>query len=84
MDRSVIDEMVAVSDEDAYRTAIDLARKDGVMVGPTTGAILHVALQFAKRNKGLGVVISPDDAFKYTSFYQEILNAGMLKDGEGI
>lgn len=74
LDRSVIDEIVSVGDEDAYQTAIDLARKDGIMVGPTTGAILWVALQYAKKNKGLAVVISPDDAFKYTSFYQEVLN----------
>ncbi len=82
LDRSVIDEIVPVADEDAYQTAIDLARKDGIMVGPTTGAILHVALQYAKKNKGLAVVISPDDAFKYTSFYQEVLNMETMKVGE--
>lgn len=74
LDRSVIDETVEVDDEDAYRTAIYLARRDGITVGPTTGAILAVALEYAKSNKGLGVVISPDDAFKYTSFYQNFLN----------
>lgn len=74
LDRSVIDESVAVTDEDAYKAAIDLARKDGVMVGPTTGAILAAALKYAKTGKGLAVVISPDDAFKYTSFYREFLN----------
>jgi cysteine synthase len=84
LDRSVIDEMVAVEDECAYQAAIDIARKDGIMVGPTTGAILYVALQYAKKHRGVGVVISPDDAFKYTSFYQEILNAGTVKEGEGI
>ena len=83
LDRSVIDETVAVEDEDAYQTAIDLARKDGIMVGPTTGAILYVALQYAKKNKGLAVVISPDDAFKYTSFYKEILNRESQKVGMG-
>ena len=83
LDRSVIDETVAVEDEDAYQTAIDLARKDGIMVGPTTGAILYIALQYAKKNKGLAVVISPDDAFKYTSFYKEILNRESQKVGMG-
>ncbi len=73
LDRSVIDDCVEVSDEDAYRTAIQLARKDGIPVGPTTGAILYVALRYAEVNKGLGVVISPDDAFKYTSFYRDVL-----------
>jgi cysteine synthase A/cysteine synthase B len=69
LDKSVIDDTVAVEDDDAYETAIKLARNDGILVGPTTGAILHAALQYAKESKGLAVVISPDDAFKYISFY---------------
>jgi len=73
LDRSVIDDIVEVTDENAYRTAIKLARKDGIPVGPTTGAILYVALQYSKSNRGLAVVISPDDAFKYASFYKDIL-----------
>lgn len=73
LDRSVIDDVVEVTDEDAYATAIDLARKDGIPVGPTTGAIVHVALKYASSHKGLAVAISPDDAFKYASFYKEFL-----------
>lgn len=75
LDRSVIDETVEVGDENAYTTAIVLARREGIPVGPTTGAILYVALQYAKSNKGLAVVISPDDAFKYASFYKDFLEA---------
>jgi cysteine synthase/TusA-related sulfurtransferase len=74
LDRSVIDETVAVTDEDAYAAAIELARKDGIPVGPTTGAILFAALKFARTGKGLAVAISPDDAFKYSSFYRNFLN----------
>jgi len=73
LDSSVIDDTVEVTDESAYGTAIELARKDGIPVGPTTGAILYVALNYAKLNGGLAVVISPDDAFKYVSFYKDIL-----------
>ena len=69
LDKSVIDDIVTVSDDDAYRTGIRLARKEGILVGPTTGAILYAALQYGKEDKGLAVVISPDDAFKYMSFY---------------
>lgn len=75
LDRSVIDDSVEVSDDDAYHTAIDLARKDGIPVGPSTGAILHVALHYASSTRGLAVVISPDDAYKYTSFYRDIVEA---------
>ncbi len=73
LDRSVIDEVIEVSDEDAYRTATDLARHDGIPVGPTTGAILHAALSFGGSHRGLAIVISPDDAFKYASFYRDAL-----------
>lgn len=69
LDKSVVDDIVTIDDEDAYQTAIRLARKEGILVGPTTGAILYVSLQYAKKCKGLAVVISPDDAFKYISFY---------------
>ena len=75
LDMSVIDDTVAVSDEDAYRTALKLARKDGIPVGPTTGAILSAALDYARGKEGLAVIISPDDAFKYASFYRDFLKA---------
>ena len=75
LDSSVIDDTIEVADEKAYGTAIKLARKDGIPVGPTTGAILYGALRYAKSNKGLAVVISPDDAFKYASFYKDVLAA---------
>ena len=78
LDRSVVDDIIAVEDQDAYQTGIQLARKGGILVGPTTGAILWVALQYAREHKGLAVVISPDDAFKYTSFYEPYIR----KDGK--
>jgi len=69
LDKLVIDDIVAVTDDDAYRAGIRLAREEGILVGPTTGAILCAALRYAKDSKGLAVVISPDDAFKYVSSY---------------
>ncbi len=89
LDRSVIDDVVQVSDKDAYTTAINLARKDGIPVGPTTGAILHAALNYAKADRGIAVVISPDDAFKYSSFYKDIVGAELeskreFGQGDGI
>ncbi|KTB49298.1 Cysteine synthase [Dehalogenimonas alkenigignens] len=74
LDQSVIDAQEEVTDAEAYDTAIALARKEGILVGPTTGAILAVALRYATTGIGIAVVISPDDAFKYGSFYRDYLN----------
>jgi TusA-related sulfurtransferase len=82
LDFSLIDDTVEVTDENAYRTAVKLARTDGIPVGPTTGAILYAALQYAKSNAGLAVVISPDDAFKYTSFYRDVIEAEFIEERE--
>ncbi len=69
LDKSVIDEILEVSDDRAYQTGIELARKNGILVGPSTGAILAAALKFAKSHVGLAVIIAPDDAAKYISSY---------------
>ncbi|MFW9825587.1 MAG: PLP-dependent cysteine synthase family protein [Candidatus Thorarchaeota archaeon] len=69
LDDSVIDMILKVNDDDAYRMGIELARKNGILVGPSTGAILAVALEFARNHKGIAVIIAPDDAMKYISSY---------------
>jgi cysteine synthase A/cysteine synthase B len=74
LDESVIDAKEAVTDDEAYRTAVVVARQEGILVGPTTGAILAVALRYAATGSGLAVIISPDDAFKYGSFYADYLD----------
>jgi len=73
LDRAVIDEFISVTDEDAFAAGIKLARTDGVMVGPTTGALLHVASEWAEEHKGTAVVISGDNAAKYVAAYAEYL-----------
>ena len=73
LDRDVIDEFVSVTDDDAFAAGIKVARSDGVMVGPTTGALLHAASEWAVDNKGTAVVISGDNAAKYVSAYAEYL-----------
>lgn len=72
-DISLIDEIFEVSDETAYKTGIELARKNGFLVGPSTGAILAAALEYATYNEGLAVIIAPDDAVKYTNSYAPYL-----------
>ena len=73
LDRDVIDEYLSVTDKDAFKAGIRVARSDGVMVGPTTGALLHAATEWAADHKGTAVVISGDNAAKYVSAYAEYL-----------
>ncbi|MDP6627526.1 MAG: cysteine synthase family protein [Methanopyri archaeon] len=79
LDMSLIDEVISVSDEDAYRTGMMLARKGGILVGPTTGAILFAALQCAKERKGLAVAIAPDDIYKYINTYIKFIDGHTLE-----
>jgi cysteine synthase A/cysteine synthase B len=73
LDRSLLDDVVAVSDEAAYRAGIALARNDGIMAGPTTGAVLHAALHADIPKNGRTVIISADGAAKYLSAYAQYL-----------
>lgn len=74
LDRSVIDRVVGVDDKDAYENTRQLFRKDGLMVGPSTGAIVHAARLLADEGEtGLTVGISPDGGQKYTSYFAELL-----------
>lgn len=74
LDYSLIDDIVAVEDRDAFEAGITLARTEGLMVGPTTGALLHAAKITGSAASGTAVVISPDDASKYMSAYAEYLD----------
>lgn len=69
-DRSVVDEIVSVSDEDAFATARALAKTEGLLVGISSGAAAYAATEIAKRpeNKGkIIVVILPDTGERYLS-----------------
>ena len=74
LDYSLIDDIIAVDDRDAFEAGIRLAQTEGIMVGPTTGALLHAAQQTGVGVNGRAVVISPDDATKYVSAYAEYLD----------
>jgi len=73
LDKNLLVDLISVSDEEAYRAGIELARKDGIMVGPTTGALLHAALQTDGAKSGKAVLISADNAAKYVSAYSKYL-----------
>lgn len=70
LDRSVVDEVIAVSNADAFSTARDVAKLDGIPVGISSGATIHAALQVAKRPEMKGkliVTIAASTAERYIS-----------------
>jgi S-sulfo-L-cysteine synthase (O-acetyl-L-serine-dependent) len=73
LDRDLLDDLVSVTDDEAYEAGIRIARSDGIMVGPTTGALLHAAVATGADRKGIAVAISGDNAAKYMSTYAEYL-----------
>ena len=67
-DRSLVDELIEVDYELAYTRALDLARREGLFAGPSSGLIFEGALRVAARERaGHGVLIFPDSVFKYVS-----------------
>ncbi|MCD6133059.1 MAG: cysteine synthase A [Deltaproteobacteria bacterium] len=66
LDESVIDEIVAVSDEDAFDTMERLAKEEGILAGISSGAAMWAALNVEQRGKRI-VVIFPDSAERYLS-----------------
>ena len=73
MDFSVVDDVIPVSDKNSFLTARDLAQKEGILAGGSSGMALFAAKQVAKKlKKGLMVVILPDSGKNYlTKFYNE-------------
>jgi cysteine synthase len=70
LDRSVIDEVIAVDDETALEVARRAARHEGLLVGISSGAALHAALEVAARPETTGkriVTIAPDGGERYMS-----------------
>lgn len=76
LDRSVIDEIIAVTEEEAYAAGRMAGRLEGVLVGISSGACLHAAMELAKREENAGktiVALMPDAGDRYlsTKLYQE-------------
>jgi cysteine synthase len=67
-DSSVVDEIVEIDYKLAYQRALDLCRREGLLAGPSSGLIFEGAREIAvKAKNGLGVMIFPDNIFKYLS-----------------
>ena len=68
-DSSIIDEVVQVTDEDAFKTAKEFAAQEGVLIGISSGAAVFAAIELAKKvGKGKKILaIAPDGGEKYIS-----------------
>jgi cystathionine beta-synthase/cysteine synthase A len=69
MDFSVLDDVIPVKDEDAFFISRELARKEGILVGGSSGANVWAALELAKQLKTPAVIVTvlPDGGVKYLS-----------------
>ena len=70
LDTGVYDEIIAVTNEDAFATGKLIGRSEGVLVGISSGAALWAAIQLAKRPENAGktiVALLPDTGDRYLS-----------------
>jgi len=77
----MVDEIIQVTNEDAFATSQRLAREEGILCGISSGAALWVALEVSKRPKSKGkmiVVVLPDTGERYLSTPLADLNKGGL------
>ena len=76
LDTTIYDEIITVTNEDAFKTGKEIARGDGILVGISAGAAVWAATEIAKRKENRGkniVVILPDTGDRYlsTPLFQE-------------
>jgi cysteine synthase len=67
LDRDLLDEVIAIDDEDALETARVVARREGVLAGISAGAALAGAMQVAERERTRIAVVLPDSGERYVS-----------------
>ncbi|MGK3992956.1 cysteine synthase A [Sorangium sp. So ce1024] len=65
LERSLIDEILTVTEAGASRMVRRLAREEGLLVGPSSGANVHAAVEIARRVRGTIVTVLPDSGERY-------------------
>ena len=73
LDWEVIDEVIHVDDEPAYEMTKRLHREEGLIVGPSTGAVVHAINRLGSGPQGIAVGISPDSGSKYASYFADVI-----------
>ena len=84
-DVSIVDDVVAVSDEDAFATALLVARTAGLLVGVSSGAAAHACRVLAGRPEYAGktlVILFPDTGERYLSWFQAAADSRTDNDTE--
>lgn len=70
LDTKIYDEIITVANEDAFATGKEIGKKEGVLVGISSGAALWAAIQLAQKEENAGktiVVLLPDTGDRYLS-----------------
>ena len=70
LNRGIIDQIIAVEDNDAAKISRELAKKEGILTGISSGAALWAALQLSQKEENSGkmiVAILPDSGERYLS-----------------
>ena len=70
LDTAVYDEIIPVSNEDAFKTGKNLGKQEGILTGISSGAALWAGIEIAKRPESQGktiVVLLPDTGDRYLS-----------------
>lgn len=70
LDTGIYDEIITVEDDHAFEVSKELAKKEGILTGISSGAALHAAIELAKRSENAGktiVALLPDSGDRYYS-----------------
>jgi cysteine synthase A len=77
LDRSVIDEIITVSNDNAFETARSLAKKEGILCGISSGAAVWAAIEYAKRDEAKGkrivaMLASTGERYLSTDLFKDV------------